>query len=126
MDPGTETQYRSHESGVYRSELLARMDFDRELLREIFELFKEEFPKSRLLGADAVELGDPEQMRNRTPLKGMLAGLSIGEASASAMRIEQIARQSAPEGIPEELAILESSVAAAQLYFDNVCRDVIR
>src|ERR1700692_4754311 len=99
MDPGKETQYRSHESGVDLSELLARMDFDRELLREIFELFKEEFPKSRLLLADAVELGDLEQMRNRAhTLKGMLAGLSIVEASASAMRIEQMAKQSAPEG----------------------------
>src|ERR1700676_5498905 len=112
----------AYDRGVDLPELLARMDNDGELLREIFELFKEEFPKSRLLITDAVERGDMPQVQTAAhTLKGMLAGLSIKEASSSAVRIERMARQCAPDGIPEELARLVQGVAVAQLKLDEAC-----
>ena len=115
------------ESGVNLPELLARVDNDPELLQEILELFKEEFPKSCLLLEDAVERRDMEQVQIAAhTLKGMLAGLSIMEASSLAMRIERMATQCASEGIPEELARLVKCVAVAQLDLDKVCRELIQ
>lgn len=120
-----QTQEAVHESGVNLPELLARMAYDGELLQEILELFKEEFPKSRLSLLEAFERGDMQQIRNDAHnLKGMLAGLSIIEGSSSAMRIEKMAIEAAPEGILEELGRLVSCVAMAQRNLEKACREL--
>jgi len=124
---GMQTQEMVNESGVNLPELLARMAYDGELLQEILELFKEQFPKSRLSLLEALERGDMQQVQNEAHnLKGMLAGLSIMEGSSSAMRIERMATESAPEGIPEELTCLVNCVAVAQLDLDRACRELNR
>ena len=113
------------ESGVNLPDLLARMAYDGELLREILELFKEEFPKSGLSLRQAMERGDLQQVRNEAHnLKGMLAGLSMIEGASSATRIERMAIECAPQGILEELACLVRCVAVAQLTLERACREL--
>jgi HPt (histidine-containing phosphotransfer) domain-containing protein len=120
-----QTQEVVHESGINLPELLARMAYDGELLQEILELFKQEFPKSRLSLLQALERGDLQQVQNDAHnLKGMLAGLSIIEGSSSAMRIERMAIQSAPEGIYEELTYLVNCVEVAQQNLERACREL--
>jgi HPt (histidine-containing phosphotransfer) domain-containing protein len=114
-----------NESGVNLTELLARMAYDGELLQEILELFKEQFPKSRLLLLGAFERGDMQQVQNEAHnLKGMLAGLSIIEGSSSAMRIESMAIECTAEGILEELGYLVRCVAVAQIDLERACREL--
>jgi two-component system sensor histidine kinase/response regulator len=120
-----QTQEVVHESGVNLPELLARMAYDGELLQEILELFKEEFPKARLSLLQALERGDLQQVQNAAHnLKGMLAGLSISEGSSSAMRIERMAIECTPESILKELGYLVRRVAVAQLNLERACREL--
>jgi HPt (histidine-containing phosphotransfer) domain-containing protein len=120
-----QTQGVVHESGVNLPELLARMAYDGELLQEILELFKEEFPKSGLLLRQALERGDLQAVQNEAHnLKGMLAGLSIIEGPRSAMRIERMAIECAPEGILQELGCLVRCVAVAQIDLERACSEL--
>src|SRR5947199_8150501 len=94
-------------TGIDLAELLARVEYDRELLQDVLGIFSEEFPKLHVLLQDAVTRGDEHQIQTCAhTLKGMLASLSFGKASASAMRIEHMARECNLTNIHEELVRL--------------------
>jgi len=58
-------------------------------------------------------------------MKGMCASLSFSKARASALRIEQLAEQSAVEKLPIELAILERDVILAQASLERICKEAV-
>ena len=108
-------------------ELMARVENDRELLQEIFEIFKEQFPQMNLALQNAFADGDLMQIQNSAhAIKGMLSSLSFTKASTSAMQIERMARQGESAGISEELEKMERGVAKAQAHLDTVCRGVLQ
>lgn len=117
-------EFANH-TGVDLKELFARVEYDRELLRDVFQIFTEEFPKLHALLQCAVEHGDAEQIQTEAhTLKGMLASLSFAKASASAMRIERMARQADLAGIQEEMAHLEYEVPFAQANLVKACEEI--
>jgi len=108
-------------------ELMARVENDRELLQEVFEIFKEQFPQMNLALKHALADGDLMQIQNAAhAIKGMLSSLSFTKASISAMQIERMARQGKSAGISEQLEQMERSVARAQAHLDTVCRGVLQ
>jgi two-component system, sensor histidine kinase and response regulator len=107
------------------NDLLVRVEYDKDLLREILQIFTEDFPQTHLLLKDAVSRGDLSQIRcTAHTLQGMLASLSFGKASASAMRIERMAGQLAIEGMPAELERLERNAAFAQAGLQKAFREL--
>jgi two-component system, sensor histidine kinase and response regulator len=103
---------RSSQVAVNLPELLVRVNNDYDLLRELIEIFKEEFP--RLLEAlrQAVAREDLKKVEATShALKGMLSGLSVTRAAAIAARLEEMGRERKPPGLREDLALLESEVA---------------
>jgi two-component system sensor histidine kinase/response regulator len=122
-----QTEERAYESSFDLPELLARVDNDRELLQEIFEIYQQEFPMLQLQLRDAWERGDMEEVRVAAhTLKGMLSSMSFMRASTSAMRIERMASQWAPEGIGTEIGRMERNAELAQANLASVCREVTR
>ena len=99
---------------------------DRDFLREVLENFRQEFPPLNMALNDAVARKDLEQIQIAADtLTAMLANLSFTRASASAMRIGQMARENAPAGILDEMACLERNVAVAQAELETLCREVV-
>jgi len=94
------------------SELLSRLDNDRELLRELVQLFKEECPRLMKSLQDAVP---KEQMKTLETtghtLKGMLASMSATRAALAASRLQEIGRGGKHSQLKEALAALESEIA---------------
>ena len=81
------------EQYVNMTELLARVDNDRELLTELLALCQEEFPRLRDALHRAVDRCDLlEVERAAHTLKGMLANLSIKRGAELAAGIEAAAR----------------------------------
>jgi len=114
------------DAGVDLTELFARVEYDRELLQDVVQIFAEEFPKLHHMLKDAMLRGDGKQIQTSAhTLKGMLASLSFGKASASAMRIERMARHSDLQGIPEEVARLEQDTTFAQAHLEKACAQVV-
>ena len=98
--PGGDVSKRA----VNLDELLARVDNDRQLLSELVDIFRREFP--RLLQS-LQQFVAREDMKNveyaSHALKGMLSGLSAMKAAETASRLEQMARAGERSGLTDRL-----------------------
>jgi HPt (histidine-containing phosphotransfer) domain-containing protein len=82
------------------AELLSRLDNDRELLRELLVIFKEDFPRHHEALREAVARGDLKATKVVShTLKGMLSNLAVTEAAAAAAKLEQLAGSGAKESL---------------------------
>lgn len=95
------------------SELLARVDNDTALFRELLLLFKEECPGLIRFLESAVANEEMKAVETTShALKGMLANLSAAPAAAAALRLEQIGRERKHSQLGQGLAALKAAVAA--------------
>jgi HPt (histidine-containing phosphotransfer) domain-containing protein len=108
-------------------ELFIRVEYDRELLDEIFDIFKSEFPRLQQSLREAVDCHDMEQVQvNAHALRGMLASISFRAASAAAMRLERLARSADLAGLPAEMARMEHDALASQADLEQFCARAAR
>ncbi len=99
------------DASINLSELLARVDNDRELLRELLSIFKREFPEHLRALQNAVAGNDAVQAAGVShTLKGMLANLAVTKAAASASRLERLARAGEISSLGDALAAFEKEV----------------
>jgi HPt (histidine-containing phosphotransfer) domain-containing protein len=104
----TNQEYASLEQHVDITELLARVDNDRELVAELFTLFREDFPRLHDALHSAVDSGDMLQVGNAAhALKGMLANLSIKQGAELAAGVEAAARSGDAMQIRQALAAFD-------------------
>lgn len=90
-------------------ELTARVEGDRELLRDLLSIFKEEFPQRRLALREAVEsLEAARVVLEAHSLKGMLANLAAGEAAKAVAELERLGRNNETARFAESLAHFEA------------------
>jgi two-component system sensor histidine kinase/response regulator len=98
-------------TSVNLPELLARVDNDRELLRDLLSIFSEEFPRHLLALQEAVAHEDAKQVAIVShTLKGMLSNLAVTKAAASAGQLEQQARVGDQSSLKQAFAAFESDV----------------
>jgi two-component system, sensor histidine kinase and response regulator len=101
----------SSQVAVNLPELLIRVDNDRDLLRELIEIFKEEFPRLLQQLLEQIVRGDMKSVESTAHgLKGMLSGLSAMRAAGVAARIEQMGRERNSSRLNDEVALLEREV----------------
>lgn len=90
------------------AELLKRVENDRELLRDLLSIFKEEFPRRHQALREAVEAADAKRVAAEAhALKGMLFNLAAREAAEAATGLEQLARNGKSVEFRESLAVFE-------------------
>ncbi len=108
----TEQMDRSPAPAVNFPDLLTRVGNDRELVRELFEMFKKEFPRLLQSLQESVASGDMKHVETTShTLKGMLSNLSVTRAAAAAAQLEQIGREDKKSGLRDALTIFEREVA---------------
>jgi two-component system, sensor histidine kinase and response regulator len=91
------------------AELLERVDKDQELLRELLNIFKEDFPQSFRSLKSAVTAGDlKSSSRLSHTLKGMLSSLGAIRAAAAASKLETLSSAGETASLPGALSVLES------------------
>jgi two-component system sensor histidine kinase/response regulator len=74
------------------AELLERVDNDQELLRDLVNIFKEDFPRTMRLLESAIAVADLKNVaRLSHTLKGMLSSLGGVRTAAAAAKIEVMA-----------------------------------
>ena len=112
----------SNEISLDLKELFARVEYDRELLDDIFNIFKSEFPRLRQSLREAVDCRDMEQVQlNAHALKGMLASISFRAASAAAMRMERFARSADLASLSAEMVRMEQDAMVSQADLEQFC-----
>jgi HPt (histidine-containing phosphotransfer) domain-containing protein len=94
------------------AELLERIDYDSELLRELLAIFKRDYPRRLHSLREAIagaEMKEVEAVSHS--LKGMFSNLAMDRAAAVAAHLEQMSRNRARVGLEDALALLEQEVA---------------
>jgi len=115
---GSETMNKiedSHSDPAWnQAELLERVDNDQELLRDLLNIFKEDFPLTMRSLESAVAAGDLKNSATLChTLKGMLSNLGGARAAAAAARLEVVA--SAGETASLQVALDALKCEAARL-----------
>jgi HPt (histidine-containing phosphotransfer) domain-containing protein len=94
------------------TELLARVENDRELLRDLVTIFKDDLPVQLASLREAIHA---EQMQCISiaghTLKGMLSNLAASRAAAAAGRLEHLGREGQKVGMREAFAELEKETS---------------
>ncbi len=90
-------------------ELLARVEMDRELMRELLKIFKDEFPLRYQALREAVESLDATRVvQEAHTLKGMLWNLAAGEPAEAAAQLERLGRNQETGKFRESFAQFET------------------
>ncbi len=96
-------------SAIDMDELLARVENDRELMRDLLSIFKEEFPQRYQALHEAVESRDAARViLEAHALKGMLSNLAAGEAAEATAELERLGRNKETAKFRESFAHFES------------------
>lgn len=94
----TNTNQSHNKSAIDFTELLDRVDNDRELLLDLMSIFKQEFPRHIRELTDVIAARDLKKMSVVShTLKGMLANLAVTRAAGAAAKLEQLAHDGATE-----------------------------
>lgn len=107
------------------AELLTRVENDRELMRDLLSIFKEEFPRRHRALREAVESLDTKQVASEAhALKGMLSNLAAREAAGAAARLEQLGRDGKSAEFRESLATFDNIAEELLLQLDACMAEV--
>lgn len=97
------------------SELLVRVDNDRDLVRELIGIFQDEFPPLLRRLREAVARQDARCVETTShSLTGMLSSLSATRAAALARELEQMGREGNAPGLAGTLALFEHETTNLQ------------
>ncbi len=108
-------------------ELLDRVDNDRELLKELLGIFRQDFPRHLQELLAAVAAGDMQRVSSSGhALKGMFANLAAGRAAALAGDVERLGTSSESAGLPQAVQALGSEVARLLPLLDSCLLEVCR
>ena len=107
------------------AELLARVENDRKLMRDLLLIFKEEFPRHLQALRDAVASMNGERVAAEAhALKGMLSNLAAGPAVGAAARLEQLGRNREVSEFREACASFENISKELLLQLDTCMAEV--
>ncbi|MGB2652175.1 MAG: Hpt domain-containing protein, partial [Candidatus Acidiferrum sp.] len=111
-----------------QAELLDRVDNDRELLRELLGIFKEDFPRTIRSLEEAVAAGDLKNSASLShSLKGMLSNLGGTRAAEAAAKLEKLASSAGQNGsLKDALSALQSEAASLVPELDAYMTEVRR
>ena len=90
-------------------ELLERTENDRELMRDLLTIFKEEFPqRHQALGEAVASLNATNVVLEAHALKGMLSNLAAVEAAAAVAELERLGRNNETSKFIESFSRFEA------------------
>jgi PAS domain S-box-containing protein len=109
------------------SALLERVDQDRELLKELLEIFKQEFPRYQEELRQAVKQGDLKQVGTVAhALKGMFANLAADRAATLAANLERLGKGTEKAELAGAMAELETECKTLLPMLDSCLMEVGR
>ena len=106
------TEMQSQIVDINFEELLARVENDRELMQDLLDMFREEYPRQRQILQQALEANEMMAIQSAGhTLKGMCANLAMPQATEAAARVEMAGKTKNAEEIAAAIADLDHAVA---------------
>jgi len=107
------------------SELLVRVENDQELLVDLLNIFKADFPQLLRSLRSAVDAGDMKKSAALSHnLRGMLANLAATRAAAAAAELEKLAKAADQSALRGALDCLEQETATLNQEIDSYLQGV--
>jgi len=123
--PNHKAEKHMSNTSIDFAELLSRVENDRELMRDLLMIFKEEFPRHLQVLRDAVDSVDGEKVAAAAhTLKGMLANLAASPAAAAAARLEKLGKNREVSGFQEACTSFENISKELLLQLDTSMAEV--
>jgi HPt (histidine-containing phosphotransfer) domain-containing protein len=121
----TQQHDRTSQVGVNFPELLSRMDNDRDLVRELIEVFKKEFPSLLQMLRESAACKDAKRVEITShTLTGMLSCLSATRAAELSRELEQRGRERKTSELIDVLRLLEDELARLVPELDDYIREM--
>ena len=112
---------KTHTAAFDRDAALARVGGDAELLKELADLFREEWPRSLAQLHAAVARHDSKGVQNEAHgLKGAVSNFGPTPAVEAALYLERLGRDARLEEVPRALAELEQALSTLQLQLATI------
>ena len=125
LDSARKKEKRMPKAIMDLTELLERVENDRELIRDLFLIFKEEFPIHLRALRDAVDSMDGKRVAAEAhAMKGMLSNLAASSAAGAAARLEQLGRNQEVSEFQEACASFEILSKELLLHLDTCMAEV--
>lgn len=106
------TEMQSQIVDINFEELLARVENDRELMQDLLDMFREEYPRQRQTLQQALDANDMAQIHSAGhTVKGMCANLAMPQAAQAAARVEMAGKTQNAGDLVEAVADLDRAVA---------------
>lgn len=106
------TEMQSQIVDINFEELLARVENDRELMQDLLDMFREEYPRQRQVLQQALDENQMQQIYSAGhTLKGMCANLAMPQAALAAARVEMAGKTQNQGELAEAIADLDRAVA---------------
>ncbi len=121
----TRPEIHPQEPAINFSDLLARVENDRELLLDLIAMFREEFPRQRQVLQAAVDTENMRQVHaTGHALKGIFANLAMPRAAKMAARIEHAGREQDAAELKAALITLDQEAISLFAELDRGLPDV--
>jgi two-component system, sensor histidine kinase and response regulator len=119
------SKVQASESPFDLTELLDRVDNDRELLRDLLVIFKDDFPAHLHALREAASCVDMKAVSTvGHTLKGMLSNLAASRAAAAAAQLEHLGRAEDSAGLSQALSAFESEISELLPKLDECMAEV--
>ena len=106
------TEMQSQIVDINFEELLARVENDRELMQDLLDMFREEYPRQRQTLQQALDANDMAQIHSAGhTVKGMCANLAMPQAAQAAARVEMAGKSQNAGDLAAAVADLDHAVA---------------
>ncbi len=98
-------------------DVLDRVQDDKELLLELFDIFKEDFAKKRQALGEAVAAGDIVKIKEIAhSMKGSSGNISAKPMHASCLQLEQLAKSDTTTGMDEVVKTIDIQFAQVNVF----------
>lgn len=106
------------------AEVLERVQHDRELLLELFQIFLNDCPKKIEALKGAIKNNDWQQIQQIAhSLKGASGNIAAKRLNATFITVEQMAKENKLEGIREKIGELDGQLAEFRHYAEKLESD---
>lgn len=101
-------------------DVLERVQNDKELLLELFDIFEEDFPKKRQALSAAIAAKDIGKIKEIAhSIKGASGNLSIKPLQAICLQLEHLAKSDTTDGMENLLTSIDQKYAAFKIFAAN-------
>lgn len=110
---------------IDRDQFLGLIEGDATLAKELFELYRADWPKLMAEVDEALNAGDSDRLMELTHrIKGSVRNFFATEVGDELQKVEDLSREGELNGLPEMIAQIRPKLQLIQLELEEICNEL--